>query len=423
MNERAIQSRLAALKAASRDLRVMSLDQKNRVLTTAANLLIQSQEKILKANLKDLGDAKKNQGKGKGGPAFLDRLLLNPQRIQQIAEGIKKVVQLPDPVGEISETQVLPNGLKLKKVRSPLGVIFLIFESRPNVAIEAFSLAFKAGNVILLKGGKESNRTTKVLYSILEEAFEHEGLSRKYFWGLSDMDRAHTRFLLTQKKWIDVVVPRGGEKLIEFVTQFSQVPIIKNDRGLCHLYVHSDVDLQMALQVSMNAKTQRPGVCNAMETLLVHQEIAPQLLPLLYAQMEPYAVRWIVCPKTRQILKGFKVEKASERSWDTEYLDFIMNCKIVGSLEEAISHIDAHGSGHSESILTQSAEAAKKFQSEVDAAAVYWNASTRFTDGFEFGLGGELGISTQKLHVRGPVGLRELTSLRWLIDGSGQIRG
>jgi glutamate-5-semialdehyde dehydrogenase len=401
----------------------MSSDQKNRVLAAAAKLLVQSQERVLKANQKDLAEAKKNQKNGKQGPAFLDRLLLTPERIRLIAEGMTQVMELPDPVGEVPEAHVLSNGLKLNRVRSPLGVIFLIFESRPNVAMEAFSLAFKAGNAIILKGGKESNRTTQVFYEILEEAFQNEGLSKKLFWGLSGTDRTHTQFLLSQKKWIDVVVPRGGEKLIEFVTKYSQIPMIKNDRGLCHVYLHLDADLQMAMKVVINAKTQRPGVCNSMETLLVHREIAPQFLPMLYAQMASHSVRWVVCAKARQMLKGLKVEKATEKSWDTEYLDFVMNCKVVDSMDDAIAHIDAHGSGHSEAILTGSPDLAKKFQLEVDAAAVYWNASTRFTDGFEFGLGGELGISTQKLHVRGPVGLRELTSMRWVIDGNGQTRG
>jgi len=421
MKESAILSRLGALKKAGRELRAVEANRKNQVLCYAAQALLDGESRILKANQKDLASLK-NFTKSPMNPAFVDRLLLNSQRIKKMAESLIQVSQLPDPVGEQVESRRLENGLELCRVRSPLGVILMIFESRPNVAIEAFSLAFKAGNVIILKGGKESTRTTQVFYQILQEACLSQGLSKHSFWGLSDPDRTHTRFLLSQKKWIDVVVPRGGEKLIEFVSRYSEIPMIKNDRGLCHIYVDEHADESMAAKIVINAKTQRPGVCNAMETLLVHRNIAARFLPMLYSRMASIPVEWKVCQKTRKILKGLKTSPAHEESWNTEYLGLVMNCKVVESVEAAIVHIESYGSKHSEAIVTQSESVAKKFQSEIDAAVVYWNASTRFTDGFEFGLGGELGISTQKLHVRGPVGLRELTSVRWIVQGDGQTR-
>ena len=296
MKESAILSRLGALKKAGRELRAVEANRKNQVLCYAAQALLDGESRILKANQKDLASLK-NFTKSPMNPAFVDRLLLNSQRIKKMAESLIQVSQLPDPVGEQVESRRLENGLELCRVRSPLGVILMIFESRPNVAIEAFSLAFKAGNVIILKGGKESTRTTQVFYQILQEACLSQGLSKHSFWGLSDPDRTHTRFLLSQKKWIDVVVPRGGEKLIEFVSRYSEIPMIKNDRGLCHIYVDEHADESMAAKIVINAKTQRPGVCNAMETLLVHRNIAARFLPMLYSRMASIPVEWKVCQK------------------------------------------------------------------------------------------------------------------------------
>lgn len=406
-------------------LRTVSPNTKNKVLEKASQLLIERKDKILNANQKDLKTLKvlSQSNPKKYSSAFKDRLLLTPERIASMALSLKQVSQLPDPVEEKVEERTLPNGLKIQKVRSPLGVIFMIFESRPNVAIEAFSLAFKSGNVILLKGGKESKNTVQALYDILRTACISQGLPENCFWGIQEIDRKTIQFLLQQKQWIDVVIPRGGDSLIEFVTENSKIPIIKNDRGLCHIYVHSDADLNMATKIILNAKTQRPGVCNAMETLLVHQDIASHFLEKLYPLMEPFQIEWKACSRSKKLLKGKKhISPANKESWNQEYLDFIMNCKVVQSEDEAIQHIHQYGSKHSESIVTKSPDVANRFQKEVDAAVVYWNASTRFTDGFELGLGGEIGISTQKLHVRGPVGLRELTSVRWIITGNGQIR-
>jgi glutamate-5-semialdehyde dehydrogenase len=277
--------------------------------------------------------------------------------------------------------------------------------------------------VIILRGGKESIQTVSAIYGLIRKALERNGVDGDSVWGIQDADRAISKFLLAQKSFIDVVVPRGGEALIDYVMRESQIPVIKHDRGMCHVYVHEDASLDMACEIVKNAKTQRPSACNALETVLVHRSVAADLIPRLYQALQSHHVNWFVCPETAKIL-GAKpdVSAATVKSWDTEYLDFKMNCKVVGSLDEAITHIERHGSRHSDSILTGDAGIAKKFMEEVDSAAVYWNASTRFTDGFEMGLGGELGISTQKLHVRGPVGLKELTSVRWMGEGSGQVR-
>jgi glutamate-5-semialdehyde dehydrogenase len=412
------ESKLKKIHLAARALRLSTTETRNRVLLKAAEFLLEEEETILKANIKDLKKLPSDVS-----PAFKDRLTLNTQRLSAMAESLRQVADLPDPLDEEGEKRVLRNGLQLKKVRAPLGVIFMIFESRPNVAIEAFSMGFKSGNAMILRGGKESQHTVAVLYKILQTALKQVGLPTDTFWGITDPDRKIVNQLLQQKEFIDVVVPRGGEGLINFVVNNSLIPIIKNDRGLCHVYVHDGADLAMAVNIIVNAKTQRPAVCNSMETMLIHSSVAEQLIPMLYQQMQSFNVKWFGDAKTVKILKGSKnVKKASEKNWNTEYLDQIVNCKVVNSVEEAIAHIDKYGSKHSESIVTADASIAQKFQREIDAAVVYWNASTRFTDGFEFGLGGELGISTQKLHVRGPVGLQALTNERWIATGTGQVR-
>jgi glutamate-5-semialdehyde dehydrogenase len=419
--------RLTAVRTAARALRAATAETKDRVLRAAATLLEERAPAILRANAEDVAEVDRGPRKP-GAAAFRDRLLLDDARIALMAEGLRQVAALADPVGEVVESRTLEGGLRVRRVRSPLGVIFMIFESRPNVAVEAFSLAFKAGNALLLRGGKESMRTTAVLYEVLHFALSSQRMPPDVLWGITDPDRGLTETLLRQKRWIDVVVPRGGEGLIDFVVRNSSIPIIKNDRGLCHVYVHADADLDAAVRVIENAKTQRPGVCNAMETLLVHAGAAAALLPALHTRLSgaaaPHPVEWLGCPRTLRLLEGRPlVAPAGAATFDTEHLDYRMSCRVVDSFEEAVEHIELHGSRHSEAILTRSEGLARRFQSEVDAAAVYWNASTRFTDGFTLGLGGELGISTQKLHVRGPVGLRELTSVRWLMEGEGHVRG
>ncbi len=424
-SEAQVVDQLRAIRAAARVLRALPAAAKDAALRSASKAIARREAEILAANAEDLRALP-----GGTDSAFRDRLLLDSKRLRHIRESLEQVADLPDPVGEVVEEKTLANGLEVRRVRSPLGVIFMIFESRPNVAVEAFSLGFKSGNAMILRGGKESRRTTAVLFEVLQAALRDQmvdGLSAA-LWGITESDRSLVDFLLKQKAWIDVVVPRGGDGLIEYVTRESRIPVIKNDRGLCHVYVHEDADLEMARKIVINAKTQRPGVCNSMETLLVHERVAARFLPLMYDAITASGagcgpVDWWVCPRTLKIIgKRSRVRAAPSEAWDTEHLSLKLNCRVVSSLDEAIAHIERHGSRHSESIIAKSSTAAQRFQDEVDAAAVYWNASTRFTDGFALGLGGELGISTQKLHVRGPVGLRELTSVRWLMRGQGQVR-
>lgn len=413
-----IEKEFQALRSAARSLRQMPTDLKNRALLAISAKVKAAAKEILAANHEDLTRLPTDTTS-----AFRDRLTLNEKRLGLITASLEAVATLPDPVGETVEDRRLTNGLRLRRLRAPLGVILMIFESRPNVILEAFSLAFKSGNAIALRGGSDSRSTAQVFYRLMREALASVGVSANSFYGLDDYDRTLVEALLKRKDWIDIVVPRGGDKLIEFVTRTALMPIIKNDRGLCHGYVDADADLEMAVKVIANAKTSRPGVCNSLETVLVHEKVATQFLPRLYEACTASHVRWKCDPRSAEILKGREqIEAATSADWDTEHLDQIINCRVLGSLEEALAHIETHGSRHSETIITRNETTARHFQGEVDAAAVYWNASTRFTDGFEFGLGGELGISTQKLHVRGPVGLRELTTPRWVVDGEGQIR-
>jgi glutamate-5-semialdehyde dehydrogenase len=413
-----IEKALQALKKNLRQQRKLKTEVKNQVLQELAQRLEKETPEILSANKGDLENLPVD-----ATPAFRDRLTLNPQRIQSMSESLRQVAKLADPVGELVEEKTLANGLNLRKIRAPLGVILMIFESRPNVILEAFSLAFKSGNSIVLRGGSDSKHTAQVFYRLMKEVLAKHGLQDGAFYGIEDYDRALVEELLKRKDLIDIVVPRGGEKLIEFVQRTALMPIIKNDRGLCHAYVDDEADLKMAVKIVNNGKTQRPGVCNSLETVLVHQSAAAQFLPELYEATDSVGLRWHVDATSEEILKGrARVQLATEEDWNTEYLDQILNCRIVSGFEQAIEHIEKYGSKHSETIITANEQKARRFQEDIDAAAVYWNASTRFTDGFEFGLGGELGISTQKLHVRGPVGLRELTTPRWIIDGHGQIR-
>ena len=411
---------LDQVRAGARKLRASSTDARNRVLISLEKKLGSEEAQILVANQRDLAAFPKG-----GAAAFRDRLALNTERLSAMRESLRQVAALGDPLGEVVEEKTLKNGLRTKRVRSPLGVILMIFESRPNVAIEAFSLALKSGNALVLRGGKESRETVTVLYRLIRDALVEAGFAADAFLGITDPDRELVKSLLAEKGRIDVVVPRGGDGLIEFVVENARMPIIKNDRGLCHVYVHADADLVKAAAIVENAKVQRPGVCNSLETLLVHAAVANPFVRELAKRPGMATVEFHAEPRAKPVFGGSfggKVVAAGPKDFDTEYLDLKLNVKLVDSVDEAIAHIERHGSRHSESIVTKDEKTARKFQAEVDAAAVYWNASTRFTDGFELGLGGELGISTQKLHVRGPVGLRELTSVRWMIDGEGQIR-
>ena len=414
-----IERGLGNLRVAARTLRQLEASAKNRALEAVAKGVDANAALILSANADDLARLAPDTT-----PAFRDRLLLDPRRIAHMTESLRQVAALPDPVGEIVENKRLANGLEARRVRAPLGVIFMIFESRPNVILEAFSLAFKSGNAIALRGGSDSRSTATVIYRLMREALTASGIDAGAFYGFDDYDRKAVEAVLRRTDLIDIAVPRGGDKLIELVTRTALMPIIKNDRGLCHAYVAADADLEMSVKVVANAKTQRPGVCNSLETVLIDEKIAPKLLPKLFDACAGVGLKWKCDDRSFALLsaRGPTVERASAADWDTEHLAQILNCRIVSGLDEALAHIDRHGSRHSETILTRDEEMARHFQAEVDAAAVYWNASTRFTDGFALGLGGELGISTQKLHVRGPVGLKELTTPRWVIDGTGQIR-
>lgn len=407
---------LLNIKQAQHTLRHLDAKTKNHVLDKLIVHLEENKNEIIKANKIDISNLDSSTTS-----AFKDRLTLNDTRFDSMVNSIEEIIKQNDPIGEIFETKKLDNGLQLKKVRAPLGIIFIIFESRPNVVIDSFALAFKSGNSCILRGGKESINTCKALYDCIENALTENGLSPFVCYGIKDSDRTLVTELLKHNKYIDVVIPRGGDQLIEFVTSNTKIPVIKNDRGMCHVYVDENADLNMALDIVVNAKTQRPGVCNAMETLIVHSKVAGDFIPKLISKFK--AIHDVEIYGCEESIKFSSVIKSAvANSFDTEYLDYKMNCKIVHSLEDAILHIESHGSKHSEAIITSSAENAKRFQNEIDAAVVYWNASTRFTDGFEFDLGGEIGISTQKLHVRGPVGLKELTSLRWIANGTGQIR-
>lgn len=406
------------LRTGARELRGLAQSKKDEILHRLADRVEQEADSLLRANKEDLDRLPPDTSS-----AFRDRLTLNHPRLAGMVESLRQVARLPDPVGEVVEERTLTNGLQVRRVRAPLGVIFMIFESRPNVVLEAFSLAFKSGNAIALRGGSDSKSTAGALYELMQKTLRDCGVQAEFFYGMNDYDRALVESLLQRKDWIDVVVPRGGERLIEFVQKTALMPIIKNDRGLCHTYVDDEADLAMAVRIVANAKTQRPGVCNALETVLVHRDVAASFIPALYNATDAVSLRWKGDTEACEILRGrARVDVAQAIDWDSEHLDLIVNCRVVADLDEALAHIEQHGSKHSEAIITRSEVKARRFQNEVDAAAVYWNASTRFTDGFELGLGGELGISTQKLHVRGPVGLRELTTPRWIIDGSGQIR-
>ncbi len=407
---------LQAIKNAWVELRQMKGEKKNQVLKNLASLLVSNSKEILDANVLDL---KSNTNQVS---AYVDRLTLSLDRIKAMAESLKAVADLNDPVGEIVEEKTLKNGLKLKRVRAPLGVIFMIFESRPNVATEAFSMAFKSGNAIILRGGRESEKTVAVIYSLIKKSLRESGVDEKSFLGMTNYDRKLVDQLLKQKNYIDIVVPRGGEQLISHVQSESLMPVIKNDRGLCHTYVHEDADLAMASKIVSNAKASRPSVCNSLETVLIHKKVAQVFLPMLSQEMKSYNMQYFGCENSMKILKDQKISLATDENFNTEYLDYKMNLKVVEDLGEALEHIEKFGSRHSEAIISKSETTARHFQNQVDAAVVYWNASTRFTDGFEMALGGEIGISTQKLHVRGPVGLRELTTARWIADGNGQIR-
>ena len=399
-------------------LRTVPASVKNRILNAMARRLESAQKKILAANAVDL---KKAWTSGISG-AFADRLLLNPQRIGEMAQGLREVAKLHDPVGEVIKEWSRPNGLKIAKVRVPIGVIGIIYEARPNVTADCVGLCLKSGNSVILRGGSEAIHSNQAIFRCLEEAGKREGMPSGAVNMVWTTNRQAVDLLLSQTGLVDLVIPRGGEGLIRQVVAKAKVPVIKQYKGVCHTYVDEGADLRMAEEVCFNAKVQRPGVCNAMETLLVHRRAAPFFLPVMARRYRQAGVELRGDPASRRILKGISVRPATEEDWWTEYSALILSVKVVGSMREAVQHIQRYGSGHSDAIITRSKPHADEFLRDVDSACVYVNASTRFTDGGQFGLGAEIGISTDKLHARGPMGLEELTTYKYVIIGKGQIR-
>ncbi len=403
-------------KQASRILAKTSTSTKNKALNAMADGLISAKEELKKENEKDIDYAKE---KGLSS-ALIDRLMLNDKRIEAMASGIREIVSLPDPVGEVTRMWQRPNGLRIGKIRVPLGVVGIIYESRPNVTADAVGLCIKSGNSIILRGGSEAINSNIAIYNILARSAIEAGLPDGCVQIIDITDRQAIMEMVKLDEYIDLIVARGGFELIKVVSENSTIPVAKHSAGICHTYVDVNADLQMAEDICFNAKVQRPGVCNAMETMLVHQDIAHSFLPKMIQRFKEAGVEIRGCARTKKIVSD--IADATEEDWYTEYLDLILSVKIVNDIDEAIDHIMTYGSHHSDAIVTKDYDSAMKFLTEVDSASVYVNASTRFTDGNEFGLGAELGISTQKLHSRGPMGLEDLTSQKFIIFGNGQIR-
>jgi len=403
-------------RAAARELARASGEQKDRALLAMASGLMESRARILADNAQDVAAAR---AAGQTA-AFVDRLTLTEPRIDAMARGVRQIADLPDPVGAVTGMWRRPNGLQVGRMRVPLGVIGIIYESRPNVTADAAALCLKSGNAVLLRGGSEALRTNRAVAGVLAAAAASAGLPPAALAVVPSADRAVVKEMLSLHGLIDLIIPRGGEGLIRAVREGSQIPVIAHDKGLCHTYVDASADLVMAGEIAYNAKVERPGVCNAMETLLVHADVAPAFLPALAARLRAAGVEVRGCPGTRSLVPA--AVPATEEDWDTEYLALTLSIRVVGSFEEAVAHIARHGSGLAEAIVTADHGRAMRFLREVDAGAVFVNASTRFTDGYEFGMGAEMGISTQKLHARGPMGLPELTCEKFIVLGDGQVR-
>jgi len=406
----------ALAKKASVILGVKTESEKNELLRLIAKRLVEKTEYILAENLKDIENGKSNNM----SEGLLDRLRLTDARIRDIAEGVSQIADLPDPIGQVIEEFSRPNGLEIKKVRVPLGVIGIIYEARPNVTADAFALCLKSGNAVILRGGKEAINSNKALVSVMKEAISEMNFPEGTLSLVENTDRESAKALMTLNEYLDVIIPRGGAGLIRSVVENATVPAIQTGTGNCHIYVDKTADIEMAKNIVINAKTSRPSVCNAEEKLLVHRDVAKDFLPVIIPALTEKDVEILGDEKVNELYNDIKI--ATDDEWYEEFLSLKIGIKIVENTEEAIEHINKYGSLHSEAIITSSQEDADKFLKEVDAAAVYVNASTRFTDGFEFGFGGEIGISTQKLHARGPMGLRELTSTKYRIYGNGQIR-
>ena len=402
-------------KRASRTLALASEKEKNALLLTLAKLLCEREEKITEANKSDLALAEEN-----GVPkAMLDRLMINKSRIEGIADSLRSVAALDDPIGK-GEVWSRPSGITLRRIRVPLGVVGIIYEARPNVTVDSAALCLKTGNAVVLRGGKEAINTNMALVSVIKEALRASGMDECAVELITSTSRESANALMSMRGLVDVLIPRGGKGLIKACVENSRVPVIETGAGNCHLYVDSSADLSKALRVAVNAKCSRPSVCNAIETVLVHSDVADKFLPMLKAAFDEYKVDIRGCERSLAILDG--ISRATESDFDTEFDDYIVALGIVDSLDEAIEHINKYSTGHSEAIITEDMASAKRFLEQIDSVAVYVNASTRFTDGGEFGFGAEIGISTQKLHVRGPMGLSALTTEKYLIDGEESIR-
>lgn len=401
--------------AAKYEVQKLRTEEKNKALEAVAGALTEEKDSILAANAVDI---KNGEEKGMNS-GLLDRLRLTKERIDKMAEGLLQIVKLPDPVGEILENFERPNGLLIEKKRVPMGVIGIIYESRPNVTADAFGLCFKSGNAVILKGGSDALNSNKAITDVIRKALEQSGVTPDAILLIESSDRNVTQEFMRMKEYVDVLIPRGGAGLIRSVVEKSTIPVIETGTGNCHIYVDESADLEKAVPIIINAKTQRIGVCNACESLVIHEAVKEKLLPVLSEKLKEYKVEIRGDEQVSQIIECIP---ATEEDYGTEYLDYIISMKTVSNIDEAIAHINKYNTRHSESIITENMENAERFLNEVDAACVYLNASTRFTDGFEFGFGAEIGISTQKLHARGPMGLRELTSYKYTIKGNGQIR-
>lgn len=403
-------------KEASFLLSQLSSIDKNNGLKVVAEALLNNEDAIIEANKKDIMKAEENGVKG----SLVDRLTLNSSRIQSMAEGIEKIIQLDDPIGEVMWMKKRPNGLEIGQKVVPLGVIGIIYEARPNVTVDAFALCFKTGNAVILRGGKEAIHSNLKIVEIIKEALSSANMPSDAVSLIEDTSRETATQMMKLNDYLDVLIPRGGAGLIQAVVNNSTVPVIETGVGNCHIYVDKEADLQMAADILINAKTQRPGVCNACESLVIHKDVADKFLPIACEGLQKHNVEIVGDSIAKSIVPN--IETANEEDYGTEYLDYKISVKVVNDINEAISHVNKYNTKHSEAIITENYTNARRFLEEIDAAAVYVNASTRFTDGFEFGFGAEIGISTQKLHARGPMGLKELTTTKYIIYGNGQIR-
>ena len=406
-------------KRAKTDFVSVSSAEKNAILNDIAIALDKNRSKIKDQNSLDVEAAKKSNM----SEAMIDRLVLDDKRIDGMIKGIKDIIELDDPLNRILEETKRPNGLLIRKISVAIGVLCVIYESRPNVSIDVAALCIKSGNVVILKGGKEAFNSNKILINIVRMVIEKKKYNPDFVKLIETTDREAVKSLLSMNEYIDLVIPRGGESLIRMVTENSKIPVLKHYKGVCHVYVDKHFNREMAINIIVNGKCQRPGVCNAVETLLVHKDVAREFLPVIAEKLIDLKVKLRVCEKSFEILNGHAVEKATEADWYAEYLDLILAVKIVEDVEEAVNHINKYGSAHSDCIVSTNEENSRIFLNKVDSAVVYHNASTRFTDGYEFGKGAEIGISTDRLHARGPVGLEELTTYKYVVFGTGQVRG